>query len=119
MPAISFFVEDRVLLDGDSRGVKLMRLIPNSKDEAARERLQQGWNQPAPLGMSAVPDRLVHSTIVAAEAEGTEAADYLGIECSWWPDEETAATSWLNREAGLTDGERVLMSRERIILEAV
>jgi hypothetical protein len=62
--------------------------------------------------------RLVRSRILSAEAEGTDAAAYYGIESSWWPDTETAALAWQTRDARLTGDEQVLLARERIVMAA-
>jgi hypothetical protein len=62
------------------------------------------------------PLRLVRSTIVSAEAEGTDAAAYYGIESSWWPDAETAAAAWAGRDPSGIAGEQVLLAQERTVL---
>jgi hypothetical protein len=117
MPAISFFVKDTVVGEGPSTGAKLMRLIP-AQDAGRADELAEAWGQSSdPLGMAGqAPSRMVRSTIVSAEAEGTDAAAYLGIESSWWPDAETAAAAWLARDKFVTAGEQVLLAQERTVL---
>ncbi|MGE4430453.1 MAG: EthD domain-containing protein [Sphingobium sp.] len=119
MPAISFFVKDRTIVDGEPEGIKLMRLIGAPAADAA-EGFEQAWeNLPHPLGMAqASPSRLERSRIVSAEAEGTDAAAYYGIESSWWPDAETAAQAWQARDVQVTGDEQVLLARERIVMAA-
>ncbi|NBC37406.1 hypothetical protein GTZ99_12675 [Novosphingobium sp. FSY-8] len=117
MPAISFFVKDTVVVDGPARGAKLLRLIP-APSPAQAECLIEAWTQsPRPLGMAGQsPSRIVRSTIVSAEAEGTDPAAYFGIESSWWPDADAAAAAWLGRDTDLTAGEQVLLAQERTVL---
>lgn len=117
MPAISFFVKDRVVLDGAASGVKLMRLIDAPAADRA-DALARDWlEQSGPLGMAGpTPQRLVRSLIVSAEAEGTDAAAFYGIESSWWPDAETAARAWQARDHGVTGDEQVLLAQERAVL---
>lgn len=119
MPAISFFVKDRIVFDGAPIGVKLMRLIGGPAADAIGD-FEHSWeNLSQPLGMAqTAPSRLVRSRIVSAEAEGTDAAAYYGIESSWWPDAETAAQAWQARDAQVTGDEQVLLARERIVLKA-
>ena len=119
MPAISFFVKDRTVVAGEPGGIKLMRLIRVPAAEAAGD-FEQAWeNVSHPLGMAqASPTRLVRARIVSAEAEGTDAADYHGIESSWWPDAETAAQAWQARDPQVAGNEQVLLARERIVMAA-
>ncbi|HZU65217.1 MAG TPA: EthD domain-containing protein, partial [Novosphingobium sp.] len=115
LPAISFFVADTVIRDGAADGVKLMRLIPADPGRPALQAAWAGAHQP--IGMAgAEPCRLVRARILSGEAEGSDAAAWLGIESSWWPDAETAARAWQARDAALTGAERVLLARERVIL---
>lgn len=117
MPAISFFVQDAVMLAGEARGVKLMRLI-GAPPGNAREAFASAWESAAhPLGMDdSHPLRLVRSLILSAEAQGTDAASYFGIESSWWPDARTAASAWLARDAAAAGTEQVLLARERVVM---
>jgi hypothetical protein len=119
MPAISFFVKDRTVVDGEAAGVKLMRLIRAGAADTAAD-FEHAWDTTShPLGMAQEStSRLVRSRILSAEAEGTDAAAYYGIESSWWPDTETAALAWQTRDARLTGDEQVLLARERIVMAA-
>lgn len=117
MPAISFFVQDAVMLAGEARGVKLMRLIGAPPGEA-HEAFADAWKNAAhPLGMErSRPLRLMRSLILSAEAQGTDAASYFGIESSWWPDARTAASAWLARDAAAAGTEQVLLARGRVVM---
>lgn len=122
MPAISFFVTDRVVQDGPTDGIKLMRLIAAPAPEA-RADLARQWDEAThPVGMAgsgmagATPLRLVRAQIVSAEAQGTDADAYWGIESSWWPDAESAALAWQARDAALTGPEQILLARERVVM---
>lgn len=117
MPAISFFVKDTVILDGLATGAKLMRLVSAPPADQA-EAFGRAWDEaPGPLGMAGMePSRLVRSQIVSAEAEGTDAAAYHGIESSWWPDAATAAAAWWARDQGAAGQEQVLLAQERAVL---
>lgn len=121
MPAISFFVRDAVVVPGPTGGAKLMRLLP--APDAARgpgfaRDFAQGWAEAAhPLGMAGTaPSRLVRSRILSAEAEGTDASAWHGIEISWWPDAQAAAAAWQARDAAATGAEQVLLARERVVM---
>ena len=117
MPAISFFVKDTVIVDGKADGVKLMRLIEAPAADRA-DSFAQAWAETrAPLGMEGhAATRLVRSLIVSAEAEGTDAEAYHGIESSWWPDAQSAAAAWGSRNTAATGAEEVLLAQERAVL---
>lgn len=119
MPAISFFVKDTVIADGLATGAKLIRLV-RTPPALEADTLVRAWTDVSfPLGMAGqTPTRLVRSLIVSAEAEGTDAAAYYGIESSWWPDAQTAAAAWLARDGTVAGEEQVLLSQERAILLA-
>ena len=117
MPAISFFVRDTVLVDGPATGVKLMRLLRAPAPDQAHDLARRWADTLHPIGIAgATPSRLVRSRIVAAEAEGTDAAAFFGIESSWWPDAQTAAQAWLARDSAQAGQEQVLMAQERTVL---
>lgn len=117
MPAISFFVRDAVMIDGGADGAKLMRLM-RAPPPGTADAFRRAWETtPYPLGMAErEPLRLVRSRIVSAEAEGTDAAAYFGIESSWWPDAQSAAVAWSARDRAAVPDEQVLLAHERAVL---
>jgi hypothetical protein len=117
LPAVSFFVEDRLVRGAPRRPdvLRLIRLVAMPADAARADALRRRWaSEATPLGMpDARPDRLVRSAIVSAEAAGTDASAFLGIESSWWPDPIALRRAWQARSA---EGwsEQILLARERI-----
>jgi len=123
-PAISCVARERVLA-GVSRGalptgsVKLMLVVTRAPG-SSRQVFQREWLAGhAPLVTQAsAPLRLTRQAVEA----GPEETAFDGVECSWWPDADTAKKAWLARDMIAGQGRvdlrslRGLLVREEVVV---
>lgn len=123
-PAISCVARERVLVGGSRVGlptgsVKLL-LVVNRAPGSSRQVFQREWlagHEPLVTQASA-PLRLTRQAVEA----GPEETVFDGVECSWWPDADTANKAWLARNwmagHGLVDlhSLRGLLVREDVVV---
>jgi hypothetical protein len=114
---LSFFIQDKIVRDAGWKpdDVRLVRLIRKPQDADLLAAFDRWWaEETAPLFFgSNTSTHLRRHTILSAEAAGTDADAFYGIESSWWPSVEmlSEALETLDR----TDiEEQRLIARERI-----